>query len=199
MATTMVQLFLRASASAGAAAFLAFSRLIFGPYGLDIICAPALTAHRTNIREKSSFIISGDIAAPPRVFARAMRTLRRAARSCQARVQGSDVENQSRNARAGSVRAARRAGKKHAASETIVITTSADPKASGSRGLTLYRRFPSKRVEASAAPAPSNTPPAVNVKPRDITSRNRLDASAPSAMRSPSSCVLCDTAYDITP
>jgi hypothetical protein len=46
-------------------------------------------------------------------------------------------ENQSRNARTGSVRVARQAGKKHAANEAIIITTNADPNVSGSRGLTL--------------------------------------------------------------
>src|SRR5713226_8879548 len=107
--------------------------------------------------------------------------------------------NQSRNARTGSIRVARQAGKKHAAREAMVITTNADPKASGSRGLTLYKRFLSNRVNASDTAAPSKTPPAVNPRPRDITSRNRLDAPAPSAMRSPNSRVLCDTAYDITP
>ena len=44
--------------------------------------------------------------------------------------------NYSRRARAGSVRIARQAGRKHAASEAINITSNADPNASGSRGLT---------------------------------------------------------------
>jgi hypothetical protein len=35
------------------------------------------------------------------------------------------------------MRVARQAGKKHAAKEASVITTNADPNASGSRGLTL--------------------------------------------------------------
>jgi hypothetical protein len=47
------------------------------------------------------------------------------------------AENQSRKTRAGSVCVARHAGKVHAASEAMVITTNAEPKASGSRGLTL--------------------------------------------------------------
>src|SRR5437016_3884901 len=38
-------------------------------------------------------------------------------------------------------------------SEAIVITTNADPNASGSRGLTLYKRLPSSRVDPSAAAA----------------------------------------------
>ena len=55
------------------------------------------------------------------------------------------------------------------------------------------------RVNPSAAAPPTTTPPAVKARPCDITSRNRSDAPAPSAMRSPSSRVLCETAYDITP
>jgi hypothetical protein len=51
--------------------------------------------------------------------------------------QHSDVENQSRNARAGSVRVARQAGRKHAVNAAIVIIASAAPNASGSCGLTL--------------------------------------------------------------
>src|SRR5260221_14585146 len=43
----------------------------------------------------------------------------------------------------GSVRVARQAAKKQAASEAIAITGPADTNASGSRGLTLYSRFPS--------------------------------------------------------
>jgi len=50
---------------------------------------------------------------------------------------------QGRNARTGSVPAARHAGRKHAASAATAITMKADPNASGSRGLTLYNRFPS--------------------------------------------------------
>src|SRR5882724_3478425 len=110
-----------------------------------------------------------------------------------------NVENQSRKTLAGSVRVARHAGKKQAARAATVVTTSADPNARGSRGLTLYKRFPSNRVNPSDAAAPSNTPPPVKAKPRDSTSRKRLHAPAPSAMRSPSSRRLCDTAYDITP
>ena len=44
--------------------------------------------------------------------------------------------HQSLSARTGSVRVARQAGRKQAASDAIVITTKADPNASGSRGLT---------------------------------------------------------------
>ncbi len=46
-------------------------------------------------------------------------------------------QNHPRRARTGSVRVARRAGNKHAASETVVMTASAVPKAIGSSGLTL--------------------------------------------------------------
>jgi len=41
-------------------------------------------------------------------------------------------------------------GQKHAANDAMVITASAEPNASGSRGLTLYKRFPSSRVNPSA-------------------------------------------------
>jgi hypothetical protein len=47
------------------------------------------------------------------------------------------VENQPRRVRAGSVRVARHVGKKHASNDAIVMIASADPNASGSRGLTL--------------------------------------------------------------
>jgi hypothetical protein len=47
------------------------------------------------------------------------------------------VRDQSRNTRAGSVRVARQAGRRQAATEAIVITTTADANASGSFGLTL--------------------------------------------------------------
>jgi hypothetical protein len=45
--------------------------------------------------------------------------------------------HQSRNTRAGSVRVARQAGRRQAATEAIVITAIADANASGSFGLTL--------------------------------------------------------------
>jgi hypothetical protein len=105
-----------------------------------------------------------------------------------------DAADQSRKARAGSVRVARQAGKKHAANEPMVITARAAANAIGSRGLTLYRKFCISRVNPSATAAPTRTPPAVKAKPRDNTSRHRWDAPAPSAMRRPNSRVLCDTA-----
>jgi hypothetical protein len=46
-------------------------------------------------------------------------------------------KGQSRNTRAGSVRVARQAGTRQAATEVIVITANAKPNASGSRGVTL--------------------------------------------------------------
>jgi hypothetical protein len=42
-------------------------------------------------------------------------------------------------------------------------------------------------------------PPAVKASPCAITSRNKSDPPAPSAIRSPISRDLCETAYDITP
>src|ERR1700737_3307750 len=52
-----------------------------------------------------------------------------------------DARGQSRRMRAGSVRVARQAGRKQAANAATVMTTNAEPKASGSRGLTLYKRL----------------------------------------------------------
>jgi hypothetical protein len=55
----------------------------------------------------------------------------------------------------GSVCAARQAGSKQAATETSAITANAEPNATGSRGLTLYSRLPSRRVSSSAAALPA--------------------------------------------
>src|SRR5207249_3758496 len=79
------------------------------------------------------------------------------------------------------------------------MTAKAVPKASGSRGLTLYSRLPSKRVSSRAVAAPSSRPAPVSANPRDSTRHSRFEVPAPSAMRRPSSRVLCETAYDITP
>src|SRR5207249_11070975 len=79
----------------------------------------------------------------------------------------------SRNARAGSMPAARSAGTKTAANELIVITRSAKPKATGSRGLTLYSRFPISLVSPSAAAVPITTPAVINRRPWENTSRNK--------------------------
>ena len=54
-------------------------------------------------------------------------------------------------------------------------------------------------VRARAAMAPKRTPAAVSRRPRERTRRSRLAASAPRAMRNPSSRVLWATADDITP
>src|SRR6202043_2743737 len=80
--------------------------------------------------------------------------------------------------------------RKHAASAAIAITTKADPTPAD---------LAIRRVKLNATAAPSTTPPAVNARPWDITSRNRLDVSAPKAIRRPNSRVLCETVYDSTP
>ena len=54
MAIAMFQLFLRASAAAATAAFLALSRLIGAPYGLGI-CANALDAHSASRVDNRAF------------------------------------------------------------------------------------------------------------------------------------------------
>src|SRR5258708_39905744 len=95
--------------------------------------------------------------------------------------------------RAGSVRVARQAGRRQAARVAMVMTTDAEAKANGSRGLTLYKRLPSRRVEASATAAPRTTPAAVRARPGNITRRRRVDAPAPRARRKPGPRLRCET------
>src|SRR5258706_151227 len=59
-ANAIFQLFLRASASAAAASFLAFSRLMGAPYGFGI-CASALDAHSANNMASRDFRIVCDM------------------------------------------------------------------------------------------------------------------------------------------
>lgn len=79
--------------------------------------------------------------------------------------------SQLRKACTGSVRIARQAGMRHAASEAIVITVSANANVEGSRGLTLYSKYPSRRIDPSAVAPPRTTPPAVSANPCEITQR----------------------------
>src|SRR5258708_18451208 len=58
---------------------------------------------------------------------------------------------QPRNAAIGSVRVARHAGTRHAASAARTITTTADTNASGSRRLTRYTKYPISRASADAS------------------------------------------------
>jgi hypothetical protein len=62
MAAAIVQLFLRASASAEAAAFLAVSPLTDMPYGFGI-CANALAAHSISSDSPANFTIGRRIMA----------------------------------------------------------------------------------------------------------------------------------------
>src|SRR6266436_719815 len=69
IATATFQLFFAASASAGAAAFLAFSRLIGEPYGLGI-CATALASEQSanviTIMDLTANLC--DMLVPPRII-----------------------------------------------------------------------------------------------------------------------------------
>src|SRR6185437_4488580 len=72
-------------------------------------------------------------------------------------------------------------------------------KVAGAYGRTPNNRSPIKRVVPNAIAAPATTPAAVTRMPRAITSRSTPAGPAPSAMRSPSSRVLCETTYAMTP
>ena len=70
------------------------------------------------------------------------------------------------------------AGKRQATIAVIVITSNARPKARGSRGLTLYSSFPSSRVTASPAAAPSAIDfvrcPGLYIRPRPRIGRTPI-------------------------
>jgi len=88
---------------------------------------------------------------------------------------------------------ARQAGKKHAANAAIANTTNADPNASGSRGLTLYKRLPS----SASIQAPPSRQDHTAGRQRQATPHHQpqqIGGVGASAMRSPNSRVLCDTA-----
>src|SRR6266849_6140592 len=68
IATAMVHLFFAASASAGAAAFLASSRLMAGPYGFGICANAPPSKQNTTIKPTRTFtIFFGAIFTPPAI------------------------------------------------------------------------------------------------------------------------------------
>ena len=82
-------------------------------------------------------------------------------------------------------------------------TTARNPavatKLNGSVALTLYSWLVTTRVTAAAPMTPHTIPYPASRAPSLTMSANTLWRLAPSAMRTPISCVRCDTAYDSTP
>jgi len=103
-------------------------------------------------------------------------------------------ENQSRNARAGSVRVARQAGKKHAAQCGDRHHHERRPERQRVPRAHFVQEAPKQPRQSKRRRRAKDHTAGRQRQARHITSRNRLEASAPSAMRSPSSRVLCDTA-----
>jgi hypothetical protein len=85
------------------------------------------------------------------------------------------------------VRDAGHAGTTEAASAARMTTANANPNASGSLGLTLYSRYPNKRVTLTATTRPTTMPTPVKTTDRDITRPSKSAVFAPSAIRSASS------------
>ena len=67
------------------------------------------------------------------------------------------------------------------------------------QGLTPKRRVRANRVRPAAMPSPTTAPKPTNNMPRPTTIRITWPASAPSAIRTPTSRVRCATRNDITP
>src|SRR2546425_10488596 len=88
------------------------------------------------------------------------------------------AENVARRAIDGSTRAARRAGRPHAARATKKRTSVADPKLMGSKPVTLNSSVASRRAVPAAASSPIAVPAANSVAPRRMTRRDLVAARA---------------------
>jgi hypothetical protein len=101
--------------------------------------------------------------------------------------------------RDGFTRAARRAGRYDAASETDASTRPTITKTIGSDTLTPASSDRTRRPRPAAAPIPSTIPASTTREPSPITMRVKSPGLAPSAIRTPISCVRRATVYDNTP
>ena len=99
----------------------------------------------------------------------------------------------------GSTRAARRAGHTQACRPAISNTSETAPNAMGSKGDTFQTWRASTRAATTLASRPSAMPASSRRAPRAITIRAIVPAPAPSAIRTPISCLSCATTVDITP
>src|SRR5438270_667705 len=103
------------------------------------------------------------------------------------------------SASTGSTRIARRAGIAVAMRTTTRRMIEPQPSVHGSKAETSYS-IPARISRAAKAPAnPRPTPSRPTVMPWRRTSQRTSAALAPSATRTPSSCVRCATRYDTTP
>src|SRR5262249_12895016 len=103
-----------------------------------------------------------------------------------------------RNATVGSTFDPRRAGIQVAAMATAINATPTLVNTSGSRGEVWYNNGANQRPAMSAMIDPIAIPPTTPPSPSRTISRTTSAACAPSAMRTPISCVRCDTLYATT-
>ena len=96
-----------------------------------------------------------------------------------------------RNARIGCSDDARRAGITDAASASTRIAVVANPRATGSSGLTWNKRLRRRRVANTAPIVPIRHPARPSFTPEFRTRPSKLTRGAPSASRIANSCVRC--------
>src|SRR5215211_3312808 len=104
-----------------------------------------------------------------------------------------------RNADAGSIDVARRAGSQLASAPTDTISATTAAYVQGSVALTPYNSAFSVPDTAIAPTMPNAAPLTVTRSELPSTRRTTSARDAPSAMRTPSSCDCCRTEYDTTP
>src|SRR5262249_44526324 len=104
-----------------------------------------------------------------------------------------------RSATIGSTFAALRAGTKQANNPTTVKHNPTVTNVAGSVVLTSNNRVAISRVKTSAPPKPTVSPTRVIFNPSPTTIASTVRVVAPSATRTPISCVRCVTEYAITP
>src|SRR6185369_17433737 len=104
-----------------------------------------------------------------------------------------------RSAFNGSTRVARRAGTKHAIKTTRNNPTDTATNVTASVAVTSKSNVEINLVNANDATSPATTPATPSTIPLLTTSLSTSKRCAPSAIRTPISCVRCKTEYDITP
>src|SRR6185369_10105238 len=98
-----------------------------------------------------------------------------------------------RSATSGSTFVARSAGTRHAMKATANNNTATTPNVIGSLAVTWNRNAAITRVNAYAPSSPKTTPPNASNIPCRSTIFSTSNRRAPSAMRTPISCVRCAT------